>query len=96
MGKHPHVQFVLLNRVPWDVILDGSHLASAAEEERRGKNNRKRGSCLAVRFLRYKIERGSDAGSGVKIISDIFVLDLFNVECGFAYVGISQGPLENV
>ena len=33
MGKHPHVQFVLLNRVPWDVILDGSHLASAAEEE---------------------------------------------------------------
>ena len=66
MGKHPHVQFVLLNRVPWDVILDGSHLASAAEEERRGKNNRKRGSCLAVSFLRYKIERGSDAGSDVK------------------------------
>ena len=85
MGKHPHVQFVLLNRVPWDVILDGSHLASAAEEERRrGKNNRKRGTCLAVTFLRYKIERGSDAGSGVKIISDIFVLDVLNVEDGFA------------
>ena len=33
MGKHSQVWFVLLNRVPWDVILDGSHLAKADKEK---------------------------------------------------------------
>ena len=37
-------QYEFVNMNPQVVILDESHLASAAEEEQRGKKNRKKGS----------------------------------------------------
>ena len=46
MGKHSQVWFVLLNRVPWDVILDGSHLAKADKE----KQEATEGICAALKI----------------------------------------------